>query len=114
MRYQGNGKEFQLTQYQIYSIKSTPQQTSYFTFLPGGIIVYFGRVNATGTQFTLNINPAVCTNITGINLCPIGDVSSNLVQSNIAPTAIDEKFNSLILTSTTANANQYYVIFGNI
>jgi len=115
MRYQGNGKEFQLTQYQIYQIEATPTQISYFTFLPGGIIVYFGRVNPTGNNFPINLNPAICGNILGVNLCPIGGVSTGFVQSNVSLTTTNEgKFNTIQLTSTTNNANQYYLAFGNI
>jgi len=119
MRYQGNGKEFQLTQYQIYALpilqlNGVIYQKGYFTFLPGGIIVYFGQVIPFGNPFFISLEPAICGNILGINLCPIGGIGSGLVQSNVSLTAINGKFNAIQLTSTSTNANQYYIAFGNI
>jgi hypothetical protein len=120
MRYQGNGKEFQITQYQIYSIPATATQTSYFTFLPGGIIVYFGRVNPTKNDFPINLDPAICTNITGVNLCPIGTSTQAkpFFQSTVAPvantTGIFTKLNIYSSYLFRTPPNQYYLIFGNV
>ncbi len=129
MRYQGNGKEFQLTQYQIYEIpditSGTPPnaitlQKSFFTFLPGGIIVYFGRVNPTGDNFPINLDPAICGNIISINLSPIGTstFANSLYQSNVN-LVLDSKgkYNQVLLLSSfevQTPPNQYYAIWGNI
>jgi len=129
MRYRGNGKEFQLTEYQIYEIPpitigQAPNivtlQTSYFTFLPGGIIVYFGRVNPTGEGFPINLQPAICSNITGVNLCPIGvtTAKNSLYQSNFVLVPNDKGTISQILLLSSFEIktppNQYYLVFGNI
>lgn len=128
MRYPNNGKEFQLTQYQIYSIPlitsgESPNiitlQESYFSFLPGGIIVYFGRVNPNSNPFNIVLNPAICTNITGVNVCPIGTSTNTnrLFQPNVNVTGNDKFFTDVILSGSFSfinPSNQYYVIFGNI
>lgn len=41
MRFQNNGTEFQFTNYQIYTVNDN----SFFTFIPGKVIVYFGTLN---------------------------------------------------------------------
>lgn len=123
MRYPLDGKEFQLTQYQIYSLETTATQVSYFTTLPGGIIVYFGRVNPTYDGFPINLNPAICRNIMGINLCVIGPqpppslISDKLYQSNVKLVAINGVFTQVVLDNSVffeIPPNQYYLIFGNI
>jgi hypothetical protein len=119
MRQQGNGKEFQLTQYQIYSLiplelDGVIYQKRYFSFLPGGVIVYFGEIIPFGNPFYISLEPAVCSNISGINLCPIGGLESGLVQSNVSITGVNGKATAIQLTSVEANANQYYLAFGNI
>lgn len=115
MRYPRNGKEFQLSQYQIYQIESTPLQTSFFTFLPGGIIVYFGRVNPDQNEFTISINPSVCRNIMGINLCPIGTAKALNYQSNIRGfTGEGGIVTGITLISSDLPLNQFYLAFGNI
>lgn len=70
MRYQGNGIEVPITNYQIYSIPSTSQRTQYFTFLPGKILVYYGTVNITGFPFNLSLNPGIGKNLVSANFCP--------------------------------------------
>jgi hypothetical protein len=117
MRYPSNGKEFQITNYQIYSIKPTATQEAYFSFLPGGVIVYFGKVMPTKNDFPINLNPAICTNITGVNLCPIGKSGSNISPSNVKLVEIGVPYSQVILTSSfliQTPPNQYYLIFGNI
>ncbi len=120
MRYPSNGKEFQLTNYQIYGLNQTDFQTSYFSFLPGGIIVYFGKVTPNADGFRLNLNPAICNVITGVNLCPIGTSSANnkLYQSwvNLVPNP-EGKIIQIILNNSSILGStpppQYYLIFGN-
>lgn len=69
MRYQGNGTEVSITNYQIYSIPPTPQRSQFFTFLPGGILIYYGLVDIFGYPFLLDLNPPVAKNIISVNLC---------------------------------------------
>ena len=115
MRYPLNGKEFQLSQYQIYPLIATATQIGFFTYLPGGIIVYFGRVNPTSNEFPINLDPAVCNNIMGINLCPIGPINPNSYQSNVSLVKVGSVYTSVTLTSNPAiPLNQYYIVFGNI
>ncbi len=123
MRYPLNGKEFQLSQYQIYPLQATTTQIGFFTFLPGGIIVYFGRVNPTKNDFPIELNPVLCSNIMGINLCVIGPIpppsliSDKSYQSNVKLTAINGKFSQVVLINSKlieTPPNQYYLIFGNI
>lgn len=127
MRYPLNGKEFQLTEYQIYALKpvsfnGVEYQYPYFSFLPGGIIVYFGKVLCTkfgsASPVYIALEPAVCKNMMGINLCPIGGVNANLPQSNVTLTASKP---DLVYTSIALNTlpgtnlpDQYYLAFGNI
>lgn len=113
MRYQGNGKEFQLTEYQTYFIKKTPLQEAYFTFLPGGLIIYFGRVFSKGTTtFNIDIQPAPQKNVSGVNLAGIDTISA---QPNVAlQQPVNGYFTQLILKSAVAMPDQFYMFFGNL
>jgi hypothetical protein len=129
MRYPRNGKEFQITEYQIYELQivtvgEPPNQTivqyQYFTFLPGGIIVYFGHVIPNQQEFTLQLNPAICSNIMGVNLCVIGQQTSisTAYPSNVSIIGVNGKTTGLLLTNSTefeiTPQPQFYLIFGNI
>lgn len=113
MRYQGDGDEFQITEYQIYSIVPTDNQEAYFTFLPGGVIVYFGRVVGFGqTQVDIELNPPLKTNISGVNLGGISTVSQ---QPNVVLVAYaDGFFRTVRMQSSQPIPDQYYLIFGNL
>lgn len=64
LRYQGNGQEFQYTNYQLYFINPT----TFFTFLPGRILVYFGNITVNqGTTAVLNLQPAIAKNIVSLS-----------------------------------------------
>ncbi len=121
MRYPLNGKEFQISQFQIFPISNVPNvNSSGFSFLPGGIVVYFGLVTPNVDGFVIPLIPAICSNIMGVNLCPLGasTIAKPLYQSN--PTgliSIHGKFSGLIINSSTTFSvppQQYYLIFGNI
>lgn len=86
MRYQGNGQEFQYINYQIYSITNIPNQTSYFTFLPGKIVVFFGNFTSLPNN-TLILYPPIAKSIMGMSFCPIGNTSSQGIkpQVNLLP-----------------------------
>ncbi len=79
--YPGNTPVVQFTNYQIYSV--TPRvlpnfrQTTYFTFLPGKLLVIFGTMGPfssgnSGGRNTLFLYPPVVKNIAAINLCNRG------------------------------------------
>jgi len=77
--YPGNTPVVQFTNYQIYSVTPTAQQTTYFTFLPGKLLVYFGKFgpfnsgNVKGVfNNILKLNPPVAKNIVSINFCTQG------------------------------------------
>ncbi len=122
LKYQGNGQEIQYSNYQIFPLPDIEQagvlvQKQFFSFLPGGIIIYFGFVIPNGTPFTLLINPVISTNIFGINL---GVLGNNPLQypSNVALLKTPEgKFNGVSLTpsaiSSIISPPQSYIIFGN-
>lgn len=125
MRYPSNGKEFQLTEYQIYALEpvrfnNVAYQFPYFSFLPGGIIVYFGRVLPTlfggASPVYIALEPAICKNIMAVNLCPIGAVNANLPHSNVTLVSSQGKFSSIALNTLAGSAlpDQYYLAFGNI
>jgi hypothetical protein len=119
MRYPGNGKEFQITQYQIYPLpfvvsQGITIQQPYFSTLPGGIIIYFGKIIPQRNNFAITLDPAICTNITGINLCPIGAANSQNFQSNVNPVKSEGKYKFIFLNSAATPLTQYYTIFGNI
>lgn len=71
MRFQGDQPEFQLTNYQIYTVGGA----SYFTFLPGRILVYFGQFDGVlnfQTPILLNLVPPVAKNIISVNMTVAG------------------------------------------
>lgn len=77
-----NGTEIQFSNYQIYSLPAAPSQTQFFTFLPGKIIVYFGKVTPTalppGVPPALYFAPFVSKNIISVNFCPVGSAPSTI------------------------------------
>jgi len=78
LRYQGDGTEFQLTNYQIYSVDAT----TFFTFLPGKIIVYFGSF-ITLPSNVLKLFPPVAKKIMGMTFCPSGSTPTNKPRINL-------------------------------
>lgn len=120
MRYPLNGTEIPLSQYQVYPL---PQvflnnvliQTPYFTFLPGGILVYFGLVIPTSNNFPIDLSPHLARNIIGIQLCPVGAAAGSNYQSNMTLTLSNGIYTSIILNSSPAlPLTQYYMVFGNL
>lgn len=113
MRYQANGKEFQITEYQIYSIVPTNKQEAYFTFLPGKIIIYFGRVFSAGTTtFNIDINPPVTQNISGVNIGGIGSIAP---QPNVQlQFPVNGFYNQMTLKSASSMVDNFYLFFGNL
>lgn len=118
MRYQGNQKEFQVTNYQIYAIPpimngNTLVQSTYISFLPGNILVYFGEVNSSSV---VKLIPAVCNNIVCALTCL--KVASGLVggSANLSLIMNGEVFSELLLLTQPAPGpfSWYYLVVGNI
>jgi hypothetical protein len=114
MRYPQNGKEFQITEYQIYAIQPTDKQEAYFTFLPGKIMMYFGRVFSHGTKtFNIDINPPIKTNISGVNLAGINNPPT--FQPNVSlQTPTNGFYTTIILNTVATLPDQFYLFFGNL
>ena len=111
MRYQGNGTEFQFTNYQIYTLS----ENQWFTFLPGKLLIYFGVVTIPGYPYILNLNPPVAKNIIGINFCAQTSPSQPPLATILAPQngfitkiSLQTPF-GLVLSET-----MYYLVIANI
>lgn len=133
--YPGNTPVVQFTNYQIYTVKPTSQQTTYFTFLPGKLLVYFGTFGPfdSGNQGgvfnnILNLNPPVAKNIVTVNLCTKGTdprytpgfVPETYTLSQTpdfgwqSETLAFVKRIFLIPTIPSTNNNVYYLVVANI
>ena len=120
MRYQGDGTEFQFTNYQLYALPQDPFSFRGFTFLPGKLLVYFGVFNATfGTPFqpfSYQLLPPIAKNIITMNFCVANGISHPPIVE-LAP-SVNNIFSKVLLTPSTAlapaNLNLYYVILANI
>lgn len=99
--YPGNTPIVQFTNYQIYSVQPrvSPNiaQTTFFTFLPGGLLIYFGSYgpftsSATGskteTDNTLFLNPPIAKNIAGVNFCIKGTTPDFTPSCTFGPLSI--------------------------
>lgn len=125
--YPGNTPVVQFTNYQIYSVTPTANQITYFTFLPGGLLVYFGEFgpisNSSLTANTLFLNPPIAKNIISVNFCWKGTTPDftpswaqgaklNETKSDLVPIV-----NQIIInpqTPVASNTNIYYTIVVNI
>jgi len=123
MRYPSNGKEFQITNYQLYDPAHIPnQQALFFSFLPGGLIVYFGTVFPTTDNFPIFLDPAICINILSVNLCAIAPSTSiNNVGTQARVEGLQSqngKFTSVNISKASYTLPvlnpQYYLIIGNV
>lgn len=129
IRNQGNGQEIQYTNWQINAVPPNTipgpndttiiVQTRYFTFLPGGVIIYFGEVIPTFDRFPIFLNPPVCTNISSINLCVIGPQTSNYPSNPSVTVNSDGKAVAVHITTgfdgtgTGIPPRQFYIITGD-
>lgn len=121
LRYQGNTPEFQWTNYQIYPLQSTSTQTPFFTFLPGGIFVYFGliSVNLSNTaSIPMKLFPSICRNIMTINFCPVGTSPSFPPRVNLQQPDNNGIYNTINLFGSVPSIVQpsqlFYFIAGNV
>jgi hypothetical protein len=113
----GNGEEIRYSNYQIFPLNvikngNTILQVPYFTFLPGGIIMYFGEVYPNRNPFPLILEPAICTQIFGVNLGAI--IDPLLFPSRASPVPNQEgKYGVVNLTFGNLIAiKQNYIIYG--
>lgn len=120
-----NNVKFQYTAYQIYPIEpQIPTQTSYFTILPGSMIVIFGQVNCAGnTLFDMPLFPAVIKSngLISMNVTPVGTGVSGQ-QPFLTVLTNPQGFiqtmhiasNGLPNSGSNPLQNYYYMIVGNI
>ena len=80
LRIQG-GTIIPLTTYQVYSLRNTDDHTQFFSFLPGRIIVYFGKIKTLNTQTYLPLTPPVATKIFSMSFTGLGDISRSTGQT---------------------------------
>lgn len=71
LRYQGNGTEVQITNYQIYGPFLSPGQSIYMSFLPGKLLVLFGAVYPPNLPNgnLMKLSPEIIKNIMSFNIC---------------------------------------------
>lgn len=71
LRFQGNGTEVQITNYQIYGPFLSTGQSIYMTFLPGKLLVLFGGVYPPNLPNgnTMKLSPYIMKNIMSFNIC---------------------------------------------
>ena len=123
-RYQGNGQEFQFTNYQIYSLFQDPKlRTQYFTFLPGRLILYFGYFySGFPLTYTLKLEPGIATNIASVSTVVFGTVPSVKGQQQYKPVVknIPENstgfYDTIVFMGGTPSIgvlNCYYLILAN-
>lgn len=119
-RFQGNGTEFQLSAYQIYTLSQTQTPNSYFTFLPGNLLIYFGLTPAgTGITITMDLIPPVQKNIMTVSAVPSGANTSVL---NYKPSVSFEKnvhgfyskINFVYNGRTVPAPPTFYVVIANL
>lgn len=121
-RYQGNSKEFQFTNYQIYEIKNDSKSLKqYFTFLPGKIILYFGSFSSLENN-TLNLQPFVAINIVTCSFSPYTTNSSTtgLLKPRITVLEKEEDFYKKIKVYDDFGSGKikappcFYIIMANL
>jgi len=123
-RYQGNGQEFEFTNYQIYSIKpktvSSKVHTPFFTLLPGNVLLYFGSIvnNSIKQESTMRLDllPPIAKHIITTTVCIHGSGPSQFPSVSLPPTE-DEEFIKY-LTFNNSNAVFFpsidYLVMANI
>ncbi len=125
-QYQGNAIPFQFTNYQIYNVQDildgkTIVQTTFFTFLPGNLICYFGSVltNKNGDKSSTKIilTPPTCKNVVSVNITYISSSVQIATATSISLTKGDE-FIETVNVNYFKSANTflpfYYFILGNL
>ena len=120
LRYQ-DGTEFQFTNYQIYPLTQPKNQTAFFTFLPGRVLVYFGSFTKLSKN-TLNLFPPIAKNIMTAIFCPSGSTPTYKPKCALYEPE-GEFFDKINVTSGfpgTGSSNSetappsYYIILANV
>jgi len=113
MRLPGNGTEFQYSNYQIYTVDNL----NFFTFIPGGLIVYFGIFNyavapGQGSKKQLRFNPPIVKNIIAVNFTSLLPV----VGAGVFYSELTKDKDTNIIPGIVINAvnNQYYMVIANV
>jgi hypothetical protein len=115
MRYQGNQKEFRYSNYQIYPIDprmngTTLVQSTYITFLPGNMLVYFGYVNSP----TVDLNPFVAKHVLTANFCAAtGSAAPPDVTVTFTPQGTFSQVNLKFPGVTPTQRPYYYIVVVN-
>lgn len=120
MRYQGNGTEFQYTNYQLYSLPPDPFTARFFTFLPGKLLVYFGfilNINfGNSNPFSYQLLPPIAKNIITMNFCIANSIGHPPIVE-LEP-AENNVFSKILITAPTTfiptGLDLFYVIVANI
>lgn len=109
MRYPGDGTEVQLSGYQIYTLENN----QYFTFIPGGGIIYFGEVLIGRIDQTLSLQPAICKNIVTCNFCLKGTIATQ--KPFVDPIKNQQgKINEIKINTAVGNTalTFFYIVWG--
>lgn len=118
----GNSQEIQYSNYQNYSLQPIKQgnnivQNQWFSFIPGGIIIYFGFITPTSNTFKILLDPPIARNILSVNLGRLNQ-NTNIDQSNVAAVPNpDGTYSTIQLTTRSTSRNippQGYIIYGAI
>lgn len=117
LRYQGGNPadtEVQMTTYQLYNQQNIqPGQFGLFTYLPGGLILYFGVINFNSTaDNSILLSPKITKNVIAANLCASGTAptTSPWLSEEIKKNDIVEK---LIAHAFLPSLFYYYIVLGN-
>jgi len=117
LRYQGGsaaGTEVQMTTYQLYNQQNIQLgQTGLFTYLPGGLILYFGIINFSITNAnTLYLNPFITKNLIAVNFCTLG--TTPLLSPWVSVLSEREGLiTTLIGHDFVAGIQYFYIVLGN-
>jgi len=114
LRYQGNGQEIQLTNYQIYPIQSSPAQTTFITFLPGRILLYFGTIFSFGSSAHLVLDPPIAKNIFTMNFCAGGSTPALIPWSSVQAPNSNGFYTLINLNQTAPGFGYFYIVGANI
>jgi len=119
LKYQDNATEFPYTAYQIYPVPNEP--TQFFSYLPGGVIVYFGLKDfgSTINKNAFIMSPALCKQIITVNFSPSVAFRGWGPSVSIGTPDGHGIINAIFLKSfppfnPTILGKYYYVILGNL
>jgi hypothetical protein len=122
--YPGNSPVVQFTNYQIYSVPPTLLQTTFFTFLPGKILVYFGTFGpfqrVGNTPNILVLNPPVAKNIISVQFSISGNTPLYVPSYGISPWTQKEIITEIFVNPNFENKGPqpiiavFYMVIANI